>query len=64
MAYTEGRECDLASHPAHRSHTLTGSSGKRARTEEHAEVFVLLRRHNSNGHYELCMPPTDGRWYL
>jgi len=24
----------LASHPAHRSHTLTGSPGEQARTEE------------------------------
>jgi len=48
MDYTEGRECDLASHPAHRSHTLIGSPGERARTEEHAEVVVLVRRHNSN----------------
>jgi len=44
MDYTEGREYDLASHPAHRSHTLIGSPGERARTEEHAEVFVLVRR--------------------
>jgi len=48
MDYTEGRECDLASHSVQRNHTLTGSPGERARTEEHAKVFVLVRRHNSN----------------
>jgi len=61
MDYNEGRGCDLASHPAHRSHTLTG---EQARTAEHTEVFVLVRRHNLSRVYESCMPPTDGSWYL
>ncbi|EDX15904.1 GD22531 [Drosophila simulans] len=34
MAYTEESECYLAPHPAHRSHTLTGSPGERARTKD------------------------------
>lgn len=44
----------------HRSHNMIGTFGKRERTEEHTEVFVLVRRHYPTRYYKLYMQPTDG----